>query len=131
MTDAPDVTTISLPTGERFLLAEMTARDYKMLREVQATNDEAKGLDVALDILERRCVSGDVLDLTITKVSKLLELWMSGEEEAALPDAERKELAGVMSAAALDPDKAQPVPLATRSTSSRNGGRRTPRGSSR
>jgi hypothetical protein len=131
--DSPDIATVTLPTGERFVMAEMTGRDYRLIREVQAKADEAAALDTMLDILERRCVSGTVpiLDLSIRKVSRLVEQWMSGEEEVAFPADERASLAKVMSTAAVKPDEVQPIPLATRSTSSRNGGRRTPRGSSR
>jgi hypothetical protein len=131
--DSPDVIPVTLPSGERFLLAEMTGRDYRAMREVQARGDEAAALDTMLDILERRVVGSadELLDLPIRKLADLVEAWMAGVEEAAVPAEERKALAASLSRAAVD-DKYQPsVPLATRSTSSRNGGQRTPRGSSR
>jgi hypothetical protein len=85
--DKPD-DAITLSDGTWAVMDELHGRDYRTVMGANPKKPTPADVGALLELIEKRCLRSsvpDILDMPMTRIMELVERWMGGIQDDALP----------------------------------------------
>jgi hypothetical protein len=79
---------ITLSDGTWVVMDELHGRDFRFLMSLDEDKVDAKDMGKVFELIESRCLKSsvpDVIDLRISLLTELVQRWMGGIADEALP----------------------------------------------